>query len=491
MRNALVVVLGLALAGFQLVGCNTPEAAPVLGELYNKAAQSESPQRRPVVVLPGILGSKLVAPDDTVVWGAFTGDFARPDTPEGGRLVSLPMETGKPLGELRDEVRADGALEQVRVNLLGLRITNQAYYEILGTLGAGGYRDQGLGNSGAIDYGDAHFTCFQFGYDWRRSNVETARELYRYLLKQRKYIADEMAKLHGDAAPREDEVKFDIVAHSMGGLVTRYMLRYGDQPLPEDGSMPELTWAGAGLVERVIIVGTPNAGSIESLVQLQEGKKFAPILLPRAPASVLGSMPSIYQLLPRPRHAPVTENGVALDLYDPQVWIDRNWGLANPEHDDELEDLLPDVESAEARRAIALDHLRKSLAEAEQFAAALDLPAKLPGNLELHLFCGDAEPTNRSAEWNGKELKMVDSGPGDGTVLRSSALLDERVGGEWTPTLQTPIDWTGYNFLFQNHLGITRSPEFSDKVLFLLLEAPRSGFGAITEIDNAMDETAK
>ncbi len=43
----------------------------------------------------------------------------------------------------------------------------------------------------------------------------------------------------------------------MGGLVLRYYLRYGAQPLPEDGSIPRLTWAGAANVANAILVATP------------------------------------------------------------------------------------------------------------------------------------------------------------------------------------------------------------------------------------------
>lgn len=32
---------------------------------------------------------------------------------------------------------------------------------------------------GSTDYGDGHFTCFQFDYDWRRDNVEDAKRLNR------------------------------------------------------------------------------------------------------------------------------------------------------------------------------------------------------------------------------------------------------------------------------------------------------------------------
>ena len=63
--------------------------------------------------------------------------------------------------------------------------------------------------------------------------------------------------------------------------------------------------------------------------------------------------------------------------------------------------------------------------------------------------------------------------PGDGTVLRSSALLDEREGGPYRRGLNSPIAWGQVVALFSDHLGMTRDPAFSDNVLFQLLEAPR------------------
>ena len=68
----------------------------------------------------------------------------------------------------------------------------------------------------------------------------------------------------------------------------------------------------------------------------------------------------------------------------------------------------------------------------------------------------------------------MDRAPGDGSVLRSSALLDERVGGEWQPFVVTPIDFSAILFLPERHLALTRAPAFRDNVLFWLLEAPRN-----------------
>ena len=93
------------------------------------------------------------------------------------------------------------------------------------------------------------------------------------------------------------------------------------------------------------------------------------------------------------------------------------------------------------------------------------------------VLAGDSEPTAAvlAVETERGKLWVHDDGPGDGTVLRTSALMDERVGREWTARLQTPVAWTSVRFLFNDHLGMTKDPGFTDNVLYLLLEAPPPG----------------
>jgi hypothetical protein len=188
-------------------------------------------------------------------------------------------------------------------------------------------------------------------------------------------------------------------------------------------------------------------------------------------------MPAIYQLLPRPRHARVIDqgSGEAIDILDPEVWADLGWGLANPDQDQVLRQLLPDIETAEGRRKIALDHLAKSLRKAGQLFKALDRPAEPPAGLSIFLVAGDAHPTPDVLGVDAKtgKLDLNETGPGDETVTRSSALMDERIGIGYVPRLRSPIHFESVYFLNSNHMGLTKDPLFQNYVLYNLLERPR------------------
>lgn len=115
------------------LGCAAgPFPLPDLGGLYNQAAQAGDETRNPVIVVPGILGSRLRDHETgRIVWGAFLGTYADPRTPDGARLIALPMAEGRALRELRDGVEPAGALDRLRVSLLGLPIEQHAYLYVL------------------------------------------------------------------------------------------------------------------------------------------------------------------------------------------------------------------------------------------------------------------------------------------------------------------------------------------------------------------------
>lgn len=97
-----------------------------------------------------------------------------------------------------------------------------------------------------------------------------------------------------------------IVAHSMGGLVSRAALAH----------------PGTNNVERLVLLGTPNSGSFAPLQALRGTysvvRKIASLAGTGTPETLAGrifnSFPSLYHMLPRPQH-----NGGA-DLFDPSEW---------------------------------------------------------------------------------------------------------------------------------------------------------------------------
>ena len=446
------------------------KAVPELASIYEPSVQLPDTIRNPVIVIPGMMGSRLHdQASDRTVWGVFDSQSINPAVPSDVRLLAFPID-GVDLDKVDDGVEADGVLDTLKINFIGLALNHQAYLSILRMLGVGGYRDEELGLAGAVNYGEKHFTCFQFPYDWRRDNGDSAKRLHAFILEKKAYIEEERKRRFGVDAP----VKFDIVAHSMGGLVARYYLRYGDQGSANAQKAPVLDWSGCELIDRLIMIGTPNNGSSKSLVSTHEGFSFS-VALKAFPSGLVATLPSIYQLLPNGPEAAVYDEatGEPLDHFDVETWDQRGWGLLNPDQDYVLQQLLPNVESAVERRQFAKAHVQECLSRAIGFHRALNVPG-VPKGTTIHLFAGDAIPTvdTLSSNLEKRTLAPRTEVPGDRTVTRKSALADQRFSEAWTPAVQSPIQFTDVRFLFDDHFGLTREAEFTDNALFLLLEDP-------------------
>jgi pimeloyl-ACP methyl ester carboxylesterase len=484
-----------------MVACSAAprDRHPIVRDIYRTAARREA--RNPVIVIHGILGARLEErATKRTLWGAFTEDYADPETADGAALIALPLKapgsalayepTSTPTG-------ASGPLGALRLSFLFQIINVSVYADILRVLGIGGFRDPVAVDPGTPDYAEGHFTCFTFFYDWRRDNVENAIQLGRFIRERRQEIGRRaparVAILRQKGDPESlreaDEIeawlqsgyRFDLVAHSMGGLIAHYYLRYGESDLPADGSAPEVTWAGAAEVDRLIQVGTPNFGAVDALRQLHGGFQPA-FFLPKFSPALLGTMPSIYQLLPRTRHKVLLdEKGEVADadLLSPKLWQDNGWGLADPGQDRMLRWLLPDVKEADQRRNIAVAYQAWCLQRAAAFHAALDQPATKVPVTKIYMFAADAEPTVSRAVLARRAGKLVPTFdrpecllPGDITVPRYSTVADERTGSASQPWLVSPIPWTSVTFLADDHVGLTRNPQFVDNTLFILLDTP-------------------
>lgn len=440
--------------------------------LYSSIAKSsmayEGIERNPVIVIHGFLGSRLQdAHSGEIIWGFFKGtEIIKGFSDEHLRAFALPMEKGKGLNDLKDDVVPIGLLENFDVRIMGMKFNLDAYNRLISILEKDGYVKEGV----LLPPDKHYYSLFSFYYDWRRDLPENAAKLHEFILIKRRYLQDEYFKTYGI---KDFDVQFDVIAHSMGGLLSRYYLRFGNKDLPADGSIPKISWMGSKYLDKIIIVGTPNAGYLDTFMELQNGLKIDPGA-PVYPPAVMGTFPTYYQMLPLNRTNSVVVKGSTahVDLFDPEFWIKMNLGLINPANDDTLKILLPNVQSREERLAIATDHLRKCLRRAKQFTDAMQIPAIPPNDVSLHLFLGDAVPTSRKAaiDPETKKANVVEYEAGDGKVLASSARFDLREGQKWTPFFQSPIKWESIMHLSAAHMGLTASDEFADNATFCLLE---------------------
>src|SRR5215210_2156422 len=238
-QYSVLITLVVALA---MTSCGA-RRTPDLGRIF--AGARERKGKRPVIVIPGILGSRIVnRRTGEVVWpSVFRSDV------DGLSLPATPD-----LAANRDELTAARIVEAAKLAKIAPEV--YVYHHLLRALeDYGGYREGDWANP---PEGGDQDTFYVFAYDWRRDNVESARLLVKRV---------EALKLK---LGRPD-LRFNVVAHSMGGLVARYAAMYGDRDLPPEDAAPRPDWAGAAFVNKIFMFGTPNAGSAEAFSVLLEG----------------------------------------------------------------------------------------------------------------------------------------------------------------------------------------------------------------------------
>ena len=440
-----------------------------VARVYAPVGDPDAPVlQEPVIMLAGFMGSRLEDESGVVVWGEFfTGQPSIKD-PQLQQLMAMPV-ADRPLSELRDGVTATEAMTRTRIGKKK-RMMN-AYPGII----SGIIEQQQTGVAGKAEKRRglrkkarrAKTYEYLFPYDWRRDISEHTAAL-DVLVNQ---AVDEVAAKQG--IPRES-VKIDMMGHSMGGLVLRYYLRYGTQPLPDDGSLPELTWAGARHARRVVIAGSPSSGSISAALKAATGDK-PNMFVPRYPAGVMGTFPSLYQMLPRPRHALViwADTGEPVDLYDVAIWERYGWGVFAETQSEIIAEVMAEVPAAR-RRDVLRAYMTRCLRRGEQFAKAMDVPAKPPAGTTLHLFAGDRHEMPYRVWIDRKTGKIVGTQKawGDGLVTRRSALADEREFRDLRTRIDSPVQWSSATFVGGDHLSMLGDPVLVDNMLYLLLQAP-------------------
>lgn len=405
---------------------------PNLPRIYTAPELSRPTGKNPIIVIPGVLGSRLInSKTGEVAWPKFT------DT--NSQLLALPL-TSTNITENRDDLIATEIVDRAKF----FRLTPEvSFYDSLLTAleQSGGYK------RGSIDTpqsdGDRD-TYYVFPYDWRRDSVESARLLMQKIVKLKQSL-------------NRPDLRFDIIAHSMGGIVARYAMMYGEQDVLESTD-PKPDWAGAQHVARLIMFGTPNSGSMDALSTLLNGYSVLGTnwpqlrLLDALDKDAVFTMPSAYQLLPHATYARFYDeklNPLTLDIYDAATWQKYGWSIAfNPEFkaeeqkkyekarhqlkkkkSPEAESQLNELEVAHERMLAAREpFLKAALARAVKFQRAMDVQSLPPSHLRFYLFGGDCDQTLEAAivgniKGQQKTLFRVSRALGNSELRKRAATL--------------------------------------------------------------------
>ena len=480
------------LLSFSLVagGCTILKSGrPNLPRIYNASDLPRPTAKRPVIVIPGTLGSRLVnQKTNEVAWPRFV-------ISENAALA-LPI-TSANFAENRDDLAATEIIERARFFRLSPEI---GFYDSLLTSleQAGGYK-HGKWDDPTPD-GD-HDTFYVFPYDWRRDIVENAQELTRKITQLKQKL-------------NQPNLQFDVIAHSMGGLIARYAAMYGEQDVLKD-SPPTPKWIGAQHFARLILFGTPNSGSMDAMSTVLNGystlgTNFPQLKLIEAlDRDAIFTSPAIYQMLPQTGSAKFFDENLQplkLDLYDLETWRKYGWSIAfeagfkerelkrfqkirhkmMKKKDAATENKLGEMEEKMQQMLAAREpFLGLALRRAHAFHQAINTSSAMPATLQIHLFGGDCERTLEGAivtphqtwfrigrslgksEFRARADALIYA-PGDGRVTRRSlfGLRFDEVSSSWISPLNQPERAV---FQCELHGDLPLNPTMQNNLLTLLL----------------------
>ncbi len=453
---AVIILFCVFVAG---VFANKQVFKPDLHRLYMESMMVKD--QPPVIFIHGVLGSKLK--------DAYTNEDLWP-----GAVSRLLLHNYSDIAyEVNPETLTPLPSKAVAYEISDGAAGKDFYGKIVRTLSEiGGYKLSQVGDK--ID--PHHKNYYIFHYDWRQDNVESASQLANFI--------EQIRVDYGDP-----KLKVDIVAHSMGGLITRYYMRYGKRDVIGDNDFDQkLSMFGAERVRRVILLGTPNLGSVKTLNLFIQGVDIG---INQIGTETLASMPSLYQLFPHPLvDWIVKSDGSPLerDLFDVNVWRSFQWSIFDPNVRKRILDGYEDKAAGQQYLATLEQYFEKNLERARRFVWSLSIP--LPDNHpELIIFGGGCNLTAARViveEVNGeskvrmlpKEITKPVAGvdydalllePGDGSVTKASLLgrntLDPSVKRH--KYINVPIKQSF--FLCESHNSLTGNLNFQDNLLNTLL----------------------
>ena len=415
--------------------------------------------KAPIIIIPGLTGSELVnSENEEIVWFK----------PQRSKEDDLRLPISPNLSRNRDSLRARDIIRQVE--FIRFLPDIEIYQKLIDALEKrGGYSEGKWDNPSANGYED---TFYVFPYDWRYDNVENARLLMQKIDSLKRKL-------------KRPNLKFNVIAHSMGGLIARYAAMYGNADLPR--GKPRPTWAGARNFDKIFLLGTPNGGSVQALDSMLNGFSFIggginlPFVQNLSKFDVF-TIPSIYQLLPhQDTFTAYDENlkPLQIDLYNPKTWEMYDWSIWK---DDAFAKKF-----SPAEQQVAKAYFNVVLNRAKRFQEALDANTSLKTPVSIYLLGADCKDTQsaivllrneKKGLWrtlfkpdsferaNGEkvssdEVKKLIYAQGDGVVTVSSLKKD----GAKKPSV-LPV--TSELYQCEAHNRLVTNPEIQDK-LFLLL----------------------
>lgn len=435
---------GAVAALAMLVACGDAPR-PDLGRLY-RVGHTEA-DRTPVVLIPGVFGSRLRdRASGEEVWPGPWWRLATSSYPE------LALDFDAATGQPKDSpLEAFGIAEQA--------VGQDFYRPIIETLVRhGGYVRSVVGTKPKAN----ERRLYVFAYDWRQDNVRSAQELHRTI--------EAIRAAHGDP-----NLKVDLVAHSMGGLVARYFLRFGAEDVLD--GMPRLvTMDGAARVRKLVLLGTPNLGSVSSLHAFLTGERIG---VNRISPRTLATLPSGYQLFPHPlAHWLIGVDGqpVAEDLFDAATWQRHRWSVYG---EGERAGAAGAADQAALRR-----YFVHNLERARRFAWMLSVEEPV-SPIRIVLFGGDCHLTPARLLIEGDAVRLAPGDikaprpgvaydelmlePGDGRVTKPSLLARETLDPSAPQHEDSFLPLAYAFFLCEPHDTLTGNINFQDNLLNVLL----------------------
>ncbi|MDF2681928.1 MAG: esterase [Brevibacillus sp.] len=228
----------------------------------------------PVIVIPGIGGSRLEAEEDgkiSEIWLGLGDSLIGINDPRHRRLLALePIRPNSVDVQPREDgisifpERADEgfrAIEYLSYSPLDpIRDTTEQYYSMVKQLEKMGYKK--------------FRSLFAMPYDWRYSNTKNA-----VALKQKIDLA----------LQRSGASQVQLVAHSMGGLLVRETL------------LTNVSYQSK--VNRIIYMGTPFLGAPRAYQAIQYGYNFSIPWMDEETGRIISEYaPAVYELLPSKKY---------------------------------------------------------------------------------------------------------------------------------------------------------------------------------------------